>query len=162
MAQDMFIKIGTLKGEAQDDQFPAWVDVLAWSLGGAQSGTAHQGGGMGGGKVSLQDFSFTKYTDVLSPKIWGHMCDGKHFPTVEFKARKAGGKPFVYLEIKMEDAIVTSVSTGGSGGEDRTTENVTFNFKKYTIKYNQQSKRGDLEVSDEYWYDMAKSKGSMA
>lgn len=157
MAQDMFMKIGSLKGESQDKEFPAWIDVLAWSLGGSQSGTAHQGGGMGGGKVSLQDFSFTKYTDIVSPKLWGKMCTGEHYDVVEFKARKAGGKPFTYLEIKMEDVIVTSVSTGGSGGEDRTTENVTMNFKKYKIKYNQQSKTGALEASDDFSYDLAKN-----
>ena len=85
------------------------------------------------------------------------MCTGEHYKVVEFKARKAGGKPFVYLEIKMEDVIVTSVSTGGSGGEDRTTENVTLNFKKYKIIYNQQSKTGGLEVSDNFGYDLAKN-----
>jgi type VI secretion system secreted protein Hcp len=157
MAQDMFIKIGSLKGESQDKEFPSWVDVLAWSLGGSQSGTASMGGGMGGGKVSMQDFSFTKYTDIVSPKLWGKMCTGEHYDAVEFKARKAGGQAFVYLEIKMDDVIVTSVSTGGSGGEDRTTENVTLNFKKYKIKYNQQSSTGGLEASDDFTYDLAKN-----
>jgi type VI protein secretion system component Hcp len=38
----------------------------------------------------------------------------------EFKARKAGSKQYVYIEIKIDDVIVTSVSTGGSGGDDRT------------------------------------------
>jgi type VI secretion system secreted protein Hcp len=112
---------------------------------------------MGGGKVSLQDFSFTKYTDIVSPKLWGKMCTGEHYDVVEFKARKAGGKPFVYLEIKMEDVIVTSVSTGGSGGEDRTTENVTLNFKKFKQTYKQQSKTGGLEASDDFAFDIAKN-----
>ncbi len=30
----------------------------------------------------------------------------------------------------MKEVIVTSLSTGGSGGEDRLTENVTLNFAK--------------------------------
>ncbi|MFI0848871.1 type VI secretion system tube protein Hcp [Mesorhizobium sp. IMUNJ 23232] len=29
-------------------------------------------------KVSFQDFSFTKYTDIVSPKLWGKMCTGEH------------------------------------------------------------------------------------
>ena len=32
--------------------------------------------------------------------------------------RKAGKKPLEYLIIKMNKVMVTSVSTGGSGGED--------------------------------------------
>ena len=63
----------------------------------------------------------------------------------------------MYLEIKMEDVIVTSVSTGGSGGEDRTTENVTLNFEKFKQNYKQQSKSGGLEADDSFTFDMAKN-----
>ena len=35
-----------------------------------------------------------------------------------------------YFDLLLENLIVTSVSTGGSGGEDRLTENVTLNFAK--------------------------------
>ena len=157
MAQDMFVKIADLKGESEDKENPGWIDVLAWSLGGSQSGTASQGGGMGGGKVSLQDFSFTKYTDIISPKLWGNMCKGEHYPKVEFKARKAGGKPFTYQKITMEDVIVTGVSTGGSGGEDRTTENVTMNFKKFKIEYFKQAKTGGEDGSDNFTFDISKN-----
>ncbi len=44
--------------------------------------------------------------------------------------RKAGEKPVEYIKIKMEEVLITSISTGGSGGEDRLTENVTLNFSK--------------------------------
>ena len=48
-------------------------------------------------------------------------------------------------------------ATRGSGGEDRTTENVTLNFKKFKQKYNQQSKSGGLEASDDFAFDIAKN-----
>ena len=35
------------------------------------------------------------------------------------------------MKIKLEDIIVTAVQSGGSGGEDRFTENVTLNFGKF-------------------------------
>ena len=35
----------------------------------------------------------------------------------------------------MEDIIVTAVQTGGSGGEDRLTENVSLNFAKFKFEY---------------------------
>jgi type VI secretion system secreted protein Hcp len=38
--------------------------------------------------------------------------------------------------------MVTSVSTGGSGGEDRLTENVTLNFAKVKVDYKLQSDQG--------------------
>ncbi len=38
----------------------------------------------------------------------------------------------------MKDVIVTSVSTGGSGGEDRLTENCSLNFSQYKVEYQPQ------------------------
>jgi type VI secretion system secreted protein Hcp len=38
--------------------------------------------------------------------------------------------------------LVTSVSTGGSGGEDRLTENVTLNFADVKVEYVEQTATG--------------------
>ena len=38
--------------------------------------------------------------------------------------------------------MITAVSTGGSGGEDRLTENVTLNFAKIEWSYTPQSEKG--------------------
>ena len=160
MAMDLFLQIDTWIGESEDKQFNKWVDILAWSWGGSQSGTAVIGGGMGGGKVNMQNFSCTKFTDILTPKLWQHLCKGTHIPEIRFRARKAGGTPFVYLELDFKDAIVTGVSTGGSGGEDRTTENLTFDYKEYKLKYYQQAATGDSAGDDEVTYNIATNEAS--
>jgi type VI secretion system secreted protein Hcp len=59
MAVDMFIEIGDIKGEAKDKTHKDKIDVLAWSWGVSNSGSTHQGGGGGSGKVNVQDLSFT-------------------------------------------------------------------------------------------------------
>ena len=56
--------------------------------------------------------------------------------------RKAGEKPVEYIKIKMEEVLITSISTGGSGGEDRLTENVTLNFAKVSLDYVPQDDKG--------------------
>jgi type VI secretion system secreted protein Hcp len=38
--------------------------------------------------------------------------------------------------------LITSISTGGSGGEDRLTENVTLNFAKVSLDYVPQDAKG--------------------
>src|SRR4051794_28860352 len=63
MAVDIFLQLDGIKGEAQDDKYKDEIDVLAWSWGASQSGTTHGGSGSGGGKVSVQDLSITKYID---------------------------------------------------------------------------------------------------
>jgi type VI secretion system secreted protein Hcp len=69
-------------------------------------------------------------------------CNGKHYGEATLTVRKAGENPLEYIKITMSDLIVTSVSTGGSGGEDRLTENVTLNFAKVKFEYDPQAKEG--------------------
>ena len=41
--------------------------------------------------------------------------------------------------------LITSVSTGGSGGDDKITENVTLNFGKVKVSYQPQKKDGSKD-----------------
>jgi type VI secretion system secreted protein Hcp len=142
MAMDMFIKIGDLKGESRDKTHKENIDVLAWSWGMSNSGSAHMGGGAGSGKVNVQDISFTKYIDASSNALMDACCTGKHFDEAKLIVRKAGGTPLEYVVITLNEVLITSVSTGGSGGEDRLTENVTLNFAKFKFSYQPQDEKG--------------------
>ena len=142
MAVDMFLKIEGVDGDSVDDAHAKEFDILAWSWGMSQGGTTHMGPGGGAGKVNVQDLSFTKYVDGGSAALMWACCTGKHVVEAMLTVRKAGGdKPLEYIKIKMEDLLVTSVSTGGSGGEERLTENITLNFAKYHMWYTPQ--KGD-------------------
>jgi type VI secretion system secreted protein Hcp len=155
MAVDMFLKLDGIKGESQDSKHKEEIDVLAWSWGGSQSGTGHVGGGSGGGKVNVQDLSITKYVDKASSALWIHMCNGKHIKNATLFIRKAGEKPLEYIKLNMDDLIVTSLSTGGSGGEDRLTENLTLNFSKFKLEYTPQKADGSGDAVAEMKWDIA-------
>lgn len=142
MAFDMFIKIGDIKGESRDKVHGKEIDVLAWSWGMSNSGSAHVGGGAGAGKVNVQDISLTKYVDSSSPKLMLACCKGTHYDEALLTVRKAGDKPLEYVKIKLTEVLITAVSTGGSGGEDRLTENVTLNFSKVHLDYTPQDEKG--------------------
>lgn len=154
MAQDIFLKLNGIKGESLDSKHKGEIDVLAWSWGCSQSATTHMGGGGGSGKVSVQDMSVTKYVDKSSPDLMKHCFTGLHIPDGELIVRKAGGKQMDYINITMTEIIVSSVSTGGSGGEDRLTENLTLNFGKVKFKYTEQTTTGAAGATPEYAYDM--------
>ena len=81
MAVDMFLKLNGVDGESQDKAHGKEIDILAWSWGMSNSGSAHVGGGAGSGKVSVQDLSVTKYIDSSSAQIMLSCCDGTHFDT---------------------------------------------------------------------------------
>ena len=147
MAVDMFLKIEgeDIKGEAKDSSHKEEIDVLAWSWGATQSGSFHVGGGGGAGKVNVQDLSVTKYVDSASAAIMKSVCKGTPHDKCTLVVRKAGDKPLEYLTIEMEKCLFSSLSTGGSGGEDRLTENVTINFAKFKVSYQPQADKGGKE-----------------
>lgn len=158
MAVDMFLKLAGVDGESEDDTHAKSIDVLAWSWGMSQSGTTHIGGGGGAGKVSVQDLSLTKYIDKSSTVLVMAACKGTHFADALLTVRKAGDKPLEYLKVKMKEVIVTSVSTGGSGGEDKLTENVTLNFAAFEVMYQAQNEKGGKEGGEVFAkWDIAKN-----
>jgi type VI secretion system secreted protein Hcp len=155
MAVDMFLKLDGVNGESKDKTHKQEIDVLAWSWGMSNSGSAHQGGGAGSGKVSVQDISLTKYVDSSSPKIMLSCCDGKHFPTATLTVRKAGGdSPVEYIVIKMKEVLISGVMTGGSGGEDRLTENINLNFAQVNLDYTPQGDKGEKGKAIPFAWDI--------
>jgi type VI secretion system secreted protein Hcp len=123
----------------------------------SNSGSAQQGGGAGAGKVNVQDLSLTKYIDKSSPDLMLACCNGKHYPKAVLTVRKAGEDPLEYLLVTLEELIVTSVSTGGSGGEDRLTENVTLNFARVKVTYKEQLPTGGVGDKPEMGWNVAEN-----
>ena len=149
------MKIDTVDGEAQDTKHKKEIDVLSWSWGMSNAGSAHAGGGAGAGKVNVQDLKFTKWVDKATPKLALACCSGKHFKDATLVVRKAGEKPVEYLKIKMDKVFISSISTGGSGGEDRLTENVTLNFSKVSLDYIPQDDKGASGTAIPMIWDIA-------
>ena len=158
MAVDMYLKIETIDGETTDKEMVAVkaIDLLAWSWGVSNSGTTHMGGGGGSGKANFQDISVTKYIDAGSHALLGACATGEHFLKAVLTVRKAGKTQQPYVTITMEEVMIVAVSTGGSGGEDRLTENVTLNFAKVKFEYFQQDDKGVVsKTAKAMTYDIA-------
>jgi type VI secretion system secreted protein Hcp len=158
MAVDMFLKIEGLDGESADDKHKNEIDVLAFSWGMTQSGSMHVAGGGGSGKVNVQDLSVTKWLDKASTVLMQKCCTGKHFTKATLVARKAGDKPVEYYKVTMEEVIVTSVSTGASGGEDMQTESISLNFAKVKVEYTPQQSTGGGAGGTELGFDIRANK----
>lgn len=158
MALDIFLKLDGVEGEAQDETHKGEIDVLAWGWSLSQSGTTHQGSGSGGGKATFQDLSVTKWTDKATITLVDHTATGKHIDNGKLTVRKAGGEdPLEYLTIELKNIIITNVSLGGAGGEDRLTENVTLNFGEFKIIYREQTKKGGKGKSPDFGWNIAKN-----
>lgn len=161
MAMDMFMYFDAasgIKGETKDKVYSkkGGIDVLAWSWGLSNSGSAHMGAGQGAGKANFQDISFTKYIDLASTKLMTSCATGTHIKEAKLVIRKAGGSPLEYLLIDLSDCLISSYSTGGSGGEDRLTENVSLNFAIVKVDYKTQKEDGtEGTEKGNFAYDIA-------
>lgn len=158
MAVDMFVKIGALKGEAQDDKHKDEIDVIRWSWGLHQTGTGGQGGGSGAGKVSVSDLQITKPIDKSTPDLALSCANGKHFDKAIFTVRRAGEHPLEYLVITMEEVLISSISIGGGGNDEILTENVNLNFSKVKVDYKEQTKTGGAGASPTMTWDIKANK----
>jgi type VI secretion system secreted protein Hcp len=156
MAQaDMFLKLTNIKGEALDSKHKDEIEVLSWSFGASQAGSAHGGTGSGTGKVSIQDLTITHYVDQSSTDLLKHLTSGKHIDEGMLTVRKAGGTAVEYLKLKMVQVMVTHISNGGGAGQDRVTENITLNFRKFTQIYTAQDDKGSPKPSSDFTWDIA-------
>jgi type VI secretion system secreted protein Hcp len=161
-AVDMFLCLEGIHVETKDERHPDCSDVLAWSWGASQSGTTHMGSGGGAGRANIQDISLTKWVDSASVELLEKLTKGEHIPTAEFytyrtSASCSGLCKSTYVKIEFEDLIVSSLSTGGSGGEDLFTENLTLNFKKYKYTYTKFKEDGTKEQDFCTQYDAAEN-----
>ena len=142
-AVDMFLKMdGVTGGESQDAKHKGEMDVLAWSWGQSTNGAR-----TGRGKepaLCIQDLSLTKYIDSASPELIMNSMVGEVAQTAVLVVRKAGENPVEYLTLTMRNVTVAAYSTGGSGGEDRLTENVVLHFESMQGKYRRQDPKGGL------------------
>jgi len=131
-ATDMFLAIDGVQGESKGQGHEDEIDVLAWSWG--TSSNSRQ--------VCVQDVSITKYVDKASPILLMNQVEGVVYPGATLVVRKAGESPLEYIILEFRNLNVSSLSTGGSGGEDRLTENVTLNFDEVKYTYTPQKEDG--------------------
>jgi type VI secretion system secreted protein Hcp len=154
MAVDMFLELDGIKGEAADKAHKDTIDILAWSWGLSNTGTFQQGTGGGAGKANFQDISVTKYVDKSSADLMYSCASGKPLATGKLYVRKAGENPLEYLTYEFSNILVSSVSTGGSSGDERLTENVTLNFGTVKHEYWTQGPKGAKDKNSNFGWDI--------
>jgi type VI secretion system Hcp family effector len=150
MASDAFLEIDGIKGESTDKEFKDQIEVLSynWGVSQAASGTASSSGGGSVARADFQDLSIVKELDSASPLLSKNCWSGTHIAKVTLRLnRAAGDKRVKYMEYKLENVIISSVSIGGGGG-GIPTESVTFNYGKITTTYTKQARPGGGGAGD--------------
>ena len=152
---DIYLKIDTVDGEAQDKDHKNWIEVMSFSFGATNAGSGGVGMGSGSSKANVGDLHITKYVDKASPGLFQNCCIGKSFSTATLSVRKAGGdSPVEYLKYDMDEVFITSVQTSGSDGGGIATESASLNFSKMKVTYTEQNADGSAGNSTDKYYNV--------
>src|SRR5688500_4594160 len=153
MAVDMFLKLDGIKGESKDHKHKDEIHIESFSWGMNQTGAHGAGGGGGAGKVAVHDISITKFVDKSSCDLMYHCASGKHIGDGLITVRKAGDKPLEYLKVKLTDILISGYQTAGHGS-DVLTENLTINFAKCEVDYQEQKPDGSGAPAGHFGWDV--------
>ena len=155
MAADIFAKIGDIKGESLDDKHKDEIEVLTWSWGVTNAGRAGGAGG-GAGKASFHDLSFTHKIDKASPVLMQACATGVHLKEATITHRKAGKGQQDFLIFKMNDLVITGVTSDDSEGGQL--ETVSLAFAKVDLEYRPVKQDGSLDAGIHFKYDIKANK----
>jgi type VI secretion system secreted protein Hcp len=133
-AQEVFLRLDGIPGESRDVRFKDTIDVLSFQWGVSSAG---------GARPAFQNFSFTKRVDQASPLLLQRAAAGQAIPRATVTIRDAG-KPQEFLVYCLTDVRVTELSTSGSGGEDRPTEQLALSYGTFFQTYRKQNPDGTL------------------
>ena len=149
MAYDTFLKIDGIPGESTDDAHKDWIELLdvGHEMTQPASATASSAGGAGAERTDHKDYQVTKLLDKASAKIYEALCKGTHIKDVTIEMCRAGGDKVKYMEIKMEEVMVSSWQTSASDGSGIPMLSVSFAYSKITYNYFVQGKDQKLEAS---------------
>src|ERR1700692_969705 len=97
---DTFVQIDGVPGESLDSNHTTWIEVLSFNLGIPHpvSVTTSSAGGTAE-RTEHDDFTFTKYMDKASPKLYELCSSGKHISSIVVHLNRAGGDKGKYMEI---------------------------------------------------------------
>jgi type VI secretion system secreted protein Hcp len=161
---DAFLKIATIPGESTDEKHADWIEILSFSHGLSQpaGGSRSTAGSGTGQRGDHQDFTVVKFLDKASPKLALACCKGEHIADVTLALHRATGDKQKYMEYKMSDVIVSSVSPGGSSKQDDALplETVSFNYGKIEWTYTATDhKTGKASGDVKSHWDLTKNSG---
>jgi type VI secretion system secreted protein Hcp len=156
---DAFLKIEGIEGESADAKHKGEIQLESFSWSESQTGTSGMGGGMGGGKVAMQDIHFTKKVDKASPKLMLACADGEHLKKATLVCRKAGKDQQEFLKYTMTDVLISSYSLGAStSGDHLPLEQISMNYSKIEFEYKEQKSDGTLGGTVKAGWDVKANK----
>ena len=157
MTADYFLKVDGIPGESKDAKHKDEIEVLAFSWGVGNAGSASTGGGAGAGKAVFDDLLVVARTSKASPLLWLACAKGKHIKSAVLTCRKAGKPPQEFLTITLSEVLVASYEIDGSDDEPPL-DQVSFSYAKVETQYTPADKTGTPQPAIKAGWDLKTGK----
>jgi type VI secretion system secreted protein Hcp len=115
------------------------------------------------GRPRHQDLVITKRYDKATPVLNYSCCIGTSFASAKltiYQMDNADKKPMKYIEYDLTDAVISSITVGGGGGQP--TETLSLNYSKIKWWYIAQDDAAGQKGNLAYEYDLTLGKGASA
>ncbi|MCL2887635.1 MAG: type VI secretion system tube protein Hcp [Betaproteobacteria bacterium] len=140
---DIYLKVDGVDGEAEDANHTAWIGVDSIAGGVANAGAFSYGSGGGSGKAQWNDLAVRCKFDKCYPTLMQKCASGEHITSVQISANKAGGTQEEFLNINMQDVIISSINLAGSEATEAMFD-IGFNFAKIVVTGKAQTDQGTM------------------
>jgi type VI secretion system secreted protein Hcp len=142
MASNMYMKFEEpkIEGDSTAADHAKEIEVLSWSHGFTQptSPTRSSAGSASVEQANHSNLSFTKYLDSSTDDILKTCWSGKQIKKATLACYRSAGekdnKPLKYLEVLMENVVISNYSISGGPG-DIPVENISLDYGIVTYTY---------------------------
>jgi type VI secretion system Hcp family effector len=142
-AVNIFLKVDTIPGEANDADHTDWVEILEFSH--AIANEKIQGSGSPQGQAICGPLIATKTVDKATPKLYEACTKGTHLPTATLELLRADTGQKAYFQLVMKDVLITSVNPSAARGDQFPTETIRMTYGAVSVSYRPQRADGTLE-----------------
>lgn len=135
-AVDYFLKIDGIPGESLDSKHKNEIELLSFSWG--ASNNAQVSAGNRAGRVSFQDFEFSKSVDKATPQIFLKLVNGLHINSVTLSARRSSTGEVAnpdFMKVVFSNVLISFYKEQIPDRDTFTAEHVGALFSKMSLTF---------------------------
>ncbi|MBL8834637.1 MAG: type VI secretion system tube protein Hcp [Alphaproteobacteria bacterium] len=156
----IYMKYDGIDGSVTQKGHEKWIEILSCQFGAARSMTtlAGRAADREASEPSISEVVITKPNDDASAKLFEEAVIGTDGKKVTIEFVSTGSPGVKYLDVKLENVLVSSYTMSGSSGDGRPMESVSLNFTKVMISHYKMDQKGAVTGSPIIaGYDVAKA-----
>jgi len=134
---DYFLKIDGIPGESTDSKHKDEIELMSFSWGVTNAAQVATGSGRAG-RVTFQDFEFSKLFDKASPQIFLKCVNGAHIASVTLSARRSSDSEVAnadFLKIVFSNVLISFYKEQEPNRDQFTGEAVGALFQKMSLTF---------------------------